>query len=59
MTTTASTPIPADGPEHDARLAAARARAGYELGDPSWADLIVAAYLDPTADAAALARELA
>jgi hypothetical protein len=29
------------------RLAAARAVAGYELGDPSWADVIIGAYQDP------------
>lgn len=48
-------PLPAD---HDARLAQARKRAGWEIGDPSWADLILAAYLNPGPDAVRLAREM-
>ena len=28
-------------------LAVARRKAGWELGDPSWADVILAAYLNP------------
>lgn len=44
-------------PDHERRMAAARRRAQYELGDPSWAGVILAAYLNPTDDAAALARE--
>lgn len=35
-------------PEPDpAGLAAARTVAGYELGDPTWADIIIGAYLYP------------
>jgi hypothetical protein len=30
-------------------LATARTVAGYEIGDPSWADVIIEAYLDPEA----------
>jgi hypothetical protein len=33
--------------QHDARLAMARRVAGFEIGDPSWADMIIKAYLDP------------
>jgi hypothetical protein len=44
--------------EHDRRMAAARARASYELGDSSWAGVILAAYLNPDADGRALAEEL-
>jgi hypothetical protein len=46
-------PLPED---HGARLTTARARAGWELGDPAWADVIIAAYLHPEEDAAALAE---
>lgn len=53
---TAALPKPAD---HEERMAAARRRAQYELGDPSWAGLIVGAYLNPAADSAVLAEELA
>ena len=43
---------------HDERMEAARARAEWELGDPSWAGLIVGAYLYPRSDRAALRREM-
>ena len=43
--------------EHEARMKAACARAQWELGDASWAYLIVGAYMYPTEDAQALARE--
>jgi hypothetical protein len=33
--------------DHEARMAAARARAEWELGDPSWADVILGAYWNP------------
>lgn len=36
--------------EHAKGLAAARRVAGYELGDASWADMIVAAYLSQSSD---------
>lgn len=45
-------------PDHEARLAQARQRAHYELGDSSWADAIVRAYCDPDADERMLAEEL-
>jgi hypothetical protein len=32
---------------HEHRLAVARRRSAWELGDPSWADLVLDAYLDP------------
>lgn len=34
-------------PSHENALKAARQVAGYYIGDPSWADLLVGAYLDP------------
>lgn len=37
--------------EHDRRMDAARARAEWELGDASWAGVILAAYLNPEANA--------
>lgn len=43
--------------DHERRMAAARARSEYEIGDPSWAAVIVGAYLNPEADAAELAKE--
>lgn len=36
----------------------ARQVAGYELGDPSWADLIVRAYLNPVQAAEELKAEM-
>jgi hypothetical protein len=33
--------------DHDHRVAVARRAAGWHLGDPSWADEILDAYLDP------------
>lgn len=44
--------------DHAARLAAAQRIAEWELGDPSWADVIVAAYLNPDQAAAELARQM-
>ena len=44
--------------DHDIGLAAARARAGWELGDPSWADTLIAAYRDPHTDAARLRDQM-
>lgn len=43
--------------DHEERLAQARAVAEWELGDGSWADVIVTAYLNPEAAAAELTRE--
>ena len=45
--------------EHDRRMRQARARAGWVLGDPSYADLIVGAYLHPDEDAENLLKEMA
>lgn len=39
------------------RMQAARARALWEIGDASWAGVIIGAYLHPREDAAALAAE--
>lgn len=44
-------------PDFERRMEAARNRAGWELGDRSWAVLIIGAFLDPTADAEALRRD--
>lgn len=52
----AAMPLP---PDHERRLDQARRRAGWELGDPIWADVIVAAYLDPDADVERLTRDMA
>lgn len=49
----------AEMPDHETRMTAARARAAWELGDPSWADVIVEAYLRPAEDARSLAEEQA
>lgn len=46
-------------PDYDHRMAAARRRAAYELGDPTWAGVILGAFLYPDADTAALAQEQA
>ncbi len=45
--------------DHDARLAAARERALWELGDAEYADVILAAYEDPAADARLVTDERA
>ena len=42
---------------HDERMEAAKARAEWELGDASWAGIIVGAYLYPRSDGAALRLE--
>jgi hypothetical protein len=43
--------------DHDKRMAAARARAEWELGDESWAGLILGAYFHPDEDTEALRDE--
>jgi hypothetical protein len=43
--------------DHEERMTAARARAMWELGDPSWAGVIITAYLHPEEDSRALAAE--
>lgn len=45
-------------PNHDDRMMAARNRARWELGDSSWADVIVGAYLWPDADSKALVQDM-
>lgn len=52
------TPIDTSSSEHAYRMAAARRRAEWELGDSSWAGVIVGAYLWPNEDTDALTREL-
>lgn len=46
-----------DPPDHEERMVQARKRALWDLGDPSWAIVIVRAYLDPEADAVYLKEE--
>lgn len=46
-------------PDHEQRLRQARARAEWELGEASWATMIVDAYCDPERDAAELAEDMA
>lgn len=43
--------------DFDARMAQARARARWELGDPNWAGIIIGAFLYPETDAARLRTE--
>jgi hypothetical protein len=43
-------------PDHDRRMAAARQYATWYLGTPSWADSIIAAYLNPEAALEAVRR---
>ena len=44
--------------DHDARMAQARRRAEWELGDGSWAAVILRAYMDPDEDRQALEMEM-
>jgi hypothetical protein len=44
-------------PDYDERKRQAEARAQWELGDPSWAGVILGAFLFPEADADALERD--
>lgn len=46
-------------PDFEERMAAARARSGWELGTPGWADLIIRAFADPASDASELAIQKA
>ena len=43
--------------QHEKGMRAARERAEWELGDASWAGILVGAYLYPDADIDALRRE--
>jgi len=45
------------GDDHYRRMKAAEARAQWELGDPSWAGVIIGAYLYPEADSDNLEHE--
>jgi hypothetical protein len=45
--------------DHTERLAQARSRAQYEIGDMYWADMIIAAYLDPALDLEKLRKDMA
>lgn len=51
MTTPGQMELPHD---HDGRIKQARDRALWELGDEAWADMILAAYMNPEADAESL-----
>lgn len=44
--------------DHARGLAAARRLSGWEIGDPNWADLLIAAYLDPATTEARLDEEM-
>lgn len=48
---------PARLPNHDERMRVAESVAGWYLGHPSWAGLIVGSYLNPESARAALRRE--
>lgn len=50
--------IDTDSPEYEERMQAARERAEWELGDRSWAGVIVGAFLYPNEDREALAAEV-
>lgn len=45
--------------EHERRMAVTRKLATWRLGDPSWADLLVGAYEDPSATERLLDEEKA
>lgn len=49
--------IDRDSDDYGARMRAARRRAEWELGDPSWAGVIVGAFLHPKEDGEALTAE--
>jgi hypothetical protein len=50
--------IDTDSEDYDERMEAARERAEWELGDRSWASVIVGAFLYPKADNDNLKREI-
>lgn len=50
---------PVELPDHEERMTVARARAQWELGDPSWAAVIVRAYPRPDEDRRFLTEEAA
>jgi hypothetical protein len=45
-------------PDHEDRMRQVRRRVGWELGDRSWADIIIGAYLDPDSDRERLDAEM-
>lgn len=45
-------------PDFDERMAAARARAEWELGDASWAGIILGAFMYPEEDRRNLSQEM-
>lgn len=45
------------GGDYERRMAAARRRAEWEIGDASWAGVIIGAFLNPEHDGQALAAE--
>lgn len=47
-----------DLPDFDERMDAARTRAQYELGDPSWAGVILGAFMYPDEDGQHLVSEM-
>lgn len=47
-----------DLPDFEERMAAARRRAEYDLGDASWAGVILGAFMYPDADTANLKAEM-
>lgn len=49
--------IDTDSPEYEERMKAARERAEWELGDRSWAGVLVGAFLYPDDDQHALEVE--
>lgn len=49
--------IDTDSEDYEQRMTAAKARATWELGDPSWAGVIIGAFLYPEDDVAALEAE--
>lgn len=58
MTVPPLPPLDISATEHNERMAAAKARAQWELGDPSWAAVIVRAYLHPDEDRESLKLEM-
>lgn len=57
MTSTDRGKVIRDLPDYEERMRQARARAQWEIGDPSWAGIILGAFMYPDADAVNLATE--
>jgi hypothetical protein len=45
-------------PDHEDRMRQLRRRVGWELGDRTWADVFISAYLDPDSDRERLNAEM-